>query len=122
MNVPRRAAKRIRVACGNDGRWSCSALALLLLLATCATISWGGVSALAQSEGKDLTDYLSGQVTAVHGGHIVIDGKEYALDADVTVIDDDGRPRTLKDFEVGSPVRFHLKRGRIDVLVLILPK
>jgi cytochrome oxidase Cu insertion factor (SCO1/SenC/PrrC family) len=122
MSAPDRVVERRRKVRGRDGRRPCIAGALLLLLIACAAVPWAMTAAMAQTEGKDLTDYRSGQVTAVHGSRIVIDGREYELDADVTVVDDDGKSRTLKDLEAGSPVRFHLKRGRIDVLVLILPK
>jgi hypothetical protein len=75
-----------------------------------------------QSESAPSVDMVSGQVTAKRGQSIEINGREYMLNRNVVIKDEEGRPRELKDFEQGTEVRFHLKQERIDQLVLILAK
>jgi len=83
----------------------------------------GGDESLAQMSGSgSLADFKSGQVTDRKGHQIEIDKKDYALQANVTVRDDEGRPRDLKEVTPGTFVQFHLKQGRIDQIVLELPR
>ena len=78
---------------------------------------------LAQMSGSgSLADFKSGQVTDKTKNRIEIDKKDYVLQANVTVRDDEGRPRDLSEVTPGAVVQFHLKQGRIDQLVLVLPK
>ena len=62
-----------------------------------------------------------GEVTGVGAKSIQINGKEYTLDPEVVVKDSSGAPRTLKDIVTGDLVQFHVKRTRIDQLILMLP-
>lgn len=83
----------------------------------------GGDEGLAQTSGSaSLADFKSGQVTDKKGSHLEIDKKDYVLQAKVTVTDDEGKPRDLSEVVPGAMVQFHLKQGRIDQLVLLLPK
>lgn len=78
---------------------------------------------LAQTSGSgSLADFQSGQVTDKHGNRLEIDKKDYLLKSDVTVRDDEGKQRELTEVAPGAMVQFHLKQGRIDQLVLILPR
>ena len=78
---------------------------------------------LAQTSGSgSLADFKSGQVTDKHGNRLEIDKKDYVLQANVTVRDDEGKPRDLGEVTPGAMVQFHLKQVRIDQLVLILPR
>ncbi len=78
---------------------------------------------LAQTSGSgSLADFKSGQVTGKHGNRLEIDKKDYVLQANVTVRDDEGKPKDLNDVTPGAMVQFHLKQGRIDQLVLLLPR
>ncbi len=78
---------------------------------------------LAQTSGSaSLADFKSGQVTDKTKNRLEIDKKDYVLQANVTVRDDEGRPRDLSEVVPGTMVQFHLKQGRIDQLVLVLPK
>ncbi|MGH7236190.1 MAG: hypothetical protein ACREIO_07385 [Nitrospiraceae bacterium] len=78
---------------------------------------------LAQTSGSgSLAEFKSGQVTDKKGNRIEIDKKDYVLKSDVTVRDDEGKKRELSEVAPGSMVQFHLKQGRIDQLVLVLPK
>jgi hypothetical protein len=78
---------------------------------------------LAQTSGSaSLADFKSGQVTDKKGNRLEIDKKDYVLRPDVTVRDDEGKPKDLSEVVPGAMVQFHLKQGRIDQLVLVLPK
>ena len=78
---------------------------------------------LAQTSGSgSLADFKSGQVTDKKGNRLEIDKKDYVLKSDVTVRDDEGRPRDLSEVAPGAIVQFHLKQGHIDQLVLVLPR
>ena len=72
--------------------------------------------------GGPLAGFFQGEVAETFRDAILIDGKRYDLRADVVIKDDRDQPRELKDFRAGSFVAYHLKMGRIDQLVLILPK
>ncbi len=76
-----------------------------------------GSSSLASS-----ANFQSGQVTAKLPNGLQIDHKNYRLDTRVTITDDEGRTRELKDLVRGSLVQFHLKRGRVDKIILLLPR
>ena len=79
--------------------------------------------ALAQTSGSgSLADFKSGRVTDKKGNRLEIDKKDYVLQANVTVRDEEGKPRDLSEVMPGAFVQFHLKQGRIDQLVLLLPK
>jgi len=101
------------------------AIALLII----GGVPIGGITlvgvdeSLAQTSGSaSLADFKSGQVTDKKGNRLEIDKKEYVLQANVTVRDDEGKPKDLSDVAPGAMVQFHLKQGRIDQLVLILPR
>lgn len=105
-----------------------------LLRVTVALLIIGGVpvggitldgvdEGLAQTSGSgSLADFKSGQVTDRQGNKLQIDKKDYLLKSDVTVRDDEGKKRELSEVVPGAMVQFHLKQGRIDQLVLILPR
>lgn len=92
-------------------------------------LSMAGIVMLVGSEGwgqgtaqESRLGYQTGQVTARHGQSIQINKKDYAVDDSVTVKDDEDRPRELKDIKEGSEVQFHLRRDKIDAIILILPR
>ncbi len=68
------------------------------------------------------TTLLSGVVTGKTASGIQIDNKTYLLAPKVTVKDEDGRVMSLEDLVPGVEVRFHLKRGKIDRIIVILPR
>ena len=63
-----------------------------------------------------------GEVTANRGEALYIDGNEYPLAVGVMVSDDYGSQKEVKDFVPGTYVKYHLKSGKIDIIVMILPK
>lgn len=66
--------------------------------------------------------FTPGEVTANWGEALSVDGQEYPLATGVMVSDDDGNQREVKDFVPGTSVKYHLKNGKIDIVVLVLPK
>ncbi len=77
----------------------------------------------AQTSGSgSLADFKSGQVTDKKGNRLEIDKKDYVLQSNVSVKDDEGKQRELSEVGPGAVVQFHLKQGRIDQLVLVLPR
>lgn len=60
--------------------------------------------------------------TNQEGGDLFIDDKRYAVLPSAIVTDDEGQLRALKEFIRGTLVRFHLRNGTIDQLVLMLPR
>ena len=65
---------------------------------------------------------IPGEVTANRGEALSIEGKEFSLAIGVMVSDDYGGQREVKDFAPGTYAKYHLKSGKIDILVLVLPK
>ncbi len=66
--------------------------------------------------------YKSGVVTAKTTSGIQINHRNYVMARTVTVTDDDGQTLTLADVGPGVEVKFHVKRGKIDELIVILPR
>ena len=92
--------------------------ALVLLLAGCVVI---GSLAGAFAEGVP-PGFKSGKVTAMRHQEIQVNLKNYRLHRTVKVQDDAGTLRELRDISKGSFVMFHLARGRVDQIILILPR
>ncbi len=85
-----------------------------LSIGTVQSVQAGGPTATAE--------FLSGSVTGKSGSGIQINNKNYGLHKKVTVEDNEGYPRSLKELEVDSQVKFHLKKGKIDKIILVLPR
>ena len=66
--------------------------------------------------------YKSGVVTAVSTSGIQINHQNYVMARNATVTDDEGQALDLADFGPGVEVKFHVKRGKIDELIVILPR
>lgn len=97
-----------------------SAIAVIIVLGTLIVISTSGIVA-AQKEGSGIEDFVVGEVTGKRENLIRIDSKEYSFFADVIVKDQTMTPRTLQDVVPGTQVMFHLKQGRIDQIIILLP-
>lgn len=67
-------------------------------------------------------NFQSGMVSNVSSNQIRINETNYPLDAHVTVSDDEGHPRDLKAVAPDSQVRYHVRHGHIDQIVIMLPK
>ena len=108
-------------------RGSLLRIALVLLVVGGTTISdlslQGIAGGWAQTLDRgSLVNLKLGHVTAMRGTDIQIDHKEYPLTSDVTITDDEGRPKDLKDLGPGTLVRFHVKNNQIDQIVIMLPR
>ena len=67
--------------------------------------------------------YKNGQVTEVRPpSSIEIEERSYELKADVMIVDREGEPLELARILPTSLVKFHLKEGKIDKMVVTLPQ
>ncbi len=92
--------------------------ALVLLLAGCMVLgSLAGSFAQSVPPG-----FKMGTVTAMRHQEIQVNLRNYPLRKKVRVRDDEGKLKDLRDVSKGSLVMFHLARGRVDQIILILPR
>jgi len=66
--------------------------------------------------------FQSGVIDEVQGSTIRIDGRSYVLKSAVLVVDHEGEPLELERIIPTSRVKFHLKEGHIDKMVVTLPQ
>lgn len=66
--------------------------------------------------------FQSGVVDEVQGSTIRIDGRSYVLKAAVVVVTHEGESLELERIIPTSLVKFHLKEGHIDKMVVKLPQ
>ncbi|HJR77289.1 MAG TPA: hypothetical protein VJ805_09955 [Nitrospiraceae bacterium] len=95
-------------------------IVILALLAVNGEIAVG----LCQTVSPPMTvGYKSGQVTEVRPpSSIEIDERSYELRANVMIVDREGEPLELARILPTSLVKFHLKEGKIDKMVVTLPQ
>ncbi|WP_447600974.1 hypothetical protein [Nitrospira sp. Nam80] len=63
-----------------------------------------------------------GMVTEIHQTTIEIDNKTYGLKPEVVIVDDQGQPIEIGSVVTNAEVKFHVKEGRIDKMVVSLPR
>jgi hypothetical protein len=100
---------------------SISAIALIVVLGTLMVTATSDIVSAAQKEVSQLEDFVMGEVSGKREDVIRIDRREYPFFADVIVKDQNLTPRALKDVVPGTQVMFHLKQGRIDQIIILLP-
>ena len=66
--------------------------------------------------------FQSGVIDEVQGSTIRIDGRSYVLKSAVVVVNHEGEPLELERIIPTSLVKFHLKEGHIDKMVVTLPQ
>lgn len=66
--------------------------------------------------------FQSGVIDEVQGSSIRIDGRSYVLKSAVVVLTHEGEPLEIERIIPTSLVRFHLKEGHIDKMVVTLPQ
>ena len=66
--------------------------------------------------------YKSGHVNEVRSTSIEIDERSYELKSDVIILDHEGNPLELDRIVPTSLVKFHLKEGHVDKMVVTLPQ
>lgn len=64
----------------------------------------------------------TGMVTSVNSGQIRVNDTNYPLDTAVSVSDDEGHPRDLKAVVPETQILYHVHRGHVDHIVVVLPK
>ncbi len=113
-----------------DERTGGLALALLAtLLAGGITLGTAGMGWTEQIETPPpppfsaslLATFKNGKITGVHGTTVQIDNTDYELRPDVQIQNPGGGQMEAHDIRKGALARFHLKQGRIDMLVVFLP-
>lgn len=126
MKYQRSFRAESRRRCANRSGWMRNGLAIVVAVGFAAGLSlvtsrtaWADAPEIAIAVSVQLTD---GEVTANRGETLSIYEKEYPLATGVKVSDDNGNQREVKDFTPGTYVKYHLKSGKIDILVLMLPK
>jgi hypothetical protein len=105
--------------------WVGALLWIALIIVAVLAIFVGGGWAQTTDSGSSPDSkirFQSGQVTAKQGNSLQINKQSYSLHPEVIITDDEGKPRNEKDLVPGVEVRFHLKRGIIDQVIVILPK
>lgn len=91
--------------------------ALLLMLSPAAGIQPAGAQ-----EPLALAEYRSGVVTDNSGTVLYIDDRAYRLDPGVTVTDEEGRVQAIQGLKRGDVIKFHLRNGKVDQIIWILPR
>ena len=66
--------------------------------------------------------FQSGVIDEVQGSTIRIDGRSYVLKSMVVVVNHEGESLELERIIPTSRVKFHLKEGHIDKMVVTLPQ
>ncbi len=66
--------------------------------------------------------FQSGVIDEVEGSTIRIDGRTYVLKSAVVVVDHEGEPLAVERIIPTSRVKFHLKEGQIDKMMVTLPQ
>ena len=96
---------------------------ILILLMVGSVPAVGASGSWAQTTSPESTvSFQSGQVTAKQGSILQINNQNYTLAPEAIIKDDEGKPRGEKDLTPGTEVRFHVKRGDIDQIVVVLPR
>lgn len=101
------------------------------ILLTVSLLTIIGLHMSFESDGLSQTDVLSpvatagfksGVITDVRGSTIYIDDRSYEIKSNVVVVDHEGEPLEVERIIPTSQVKFHLKEGHIDKMVVKLPQ
>jgi hypothetical protein len=68
-----------------------------------------------------MSTFQAGMITGVHGTTVQINGKDYDLQPNVQIKKPDGMVMEAQNIRKGALAQFHLKQGKIDQLVVLLP-
>lgn len=97
------------------------AVAMIVMPATLSVQLGFDIAGAAPREANEIEGFVMGHVTGKRENLLQIDNKEYPFFADVIVKDQNLTPMALKDIVPGTQVMFHLKQGRIDQIIILLP-
>jgi hypothetical protein len=105
--------------------WAGALLWITLIIVAVLALFVGGGWAQTTAPESSLDSkirFQSGQVTAKQGSTLQINNQNYTLAPEALIKDDEGKPRAEKDLTPGTEVRFHVKRGDIDQIVVVLTR
>lgn len=112
---------------GRDGRRNGLVFALLAVLAVGGLtfaetdMSWAQAAPQPPPPFPNMSTFKNGRITGVHGTTVQIDGKDFELQPDVVIKKPEGNEMEVHDIRRNALAQYHLKQGRIDMLVVILP-
>ena len=101
---------------------------LLVVLGLVALLLFGPSLSFAQTEPTQETmlfstvGFQAGVIDEVQGATIRIDGRSYVLKSAIVVVTHEWEPLELARIIPTSLVKFHLKEGHIDKMVVTLPQ
>ncbi len=98
------------------------ALGLLALMQVVPFVSTVGFAQTEIVMPFSTAGFQSGVIDEVQGSTIRIDGRSYVLKSAVLVVNHEGEPLELERIIPTSLVKFHLKEGHIDKMVVKLPQ
>lgn len=103
-------------------------IVVLGLLTLGQVVSTGSFASFAETEQAQeamrfaTAGFQSGVIDEVQGSSIRIDGRSYVLKSAVVVLTHEGEPLEIERIIPTSLVKFHLKEGHIDKMVVTLPQ
>lgn len=111
-----------RVRSRLDVSWPSYLLAAaMLLLVNFPVILTAAVVMAASTDASEIDNFEKGEVAAKRDHALLINNKEYSVLADVTVKDTTLTSRNFNDVVPGIEILFHIRQGRIDQIIIILP-
>lgn len=99
-----------------------SLLALMQMVSSVSSLSFAQTEQPQEAMRFATAGFQSGVVDEVQGSTIRIDGRSYVLKSAVVIVNHEGEPLEIERIISTSLVKFHLKEGHIDKMVVTLPQ
>ncbi len=106
----------------SKGSWRKVLGPVLVVALFLGALAAGPVGASDRSGRSGATAFLSGVVTGEDRSGIRINDRTYALDSRATLTDEEGEEVDWSQLVRDVPVKFHLRRGKIDQIIVFLPR
>ena len=97
-------------------------LVLVQMVPSVSSISFAQTGQTQETMLFSTVGFQSGVIDEVQGSSIRIDGRSYVLKSAVVVVNHEGEPLEIERIIPTSLVKFHLKEGHIDKMVVTLPQ
>ncbi len=97
-------------------------LALMQMVSSVSSLSFAQTEQPQEAMPFSTAGFQSGVVDEVQGSTIRIDGRSYVLKSVVVIVNHEGEPLEIERIIPTSLVKFHLKEGHIDKMVVTLPQ
>ncbi len=104
-------------ASGLKALWPVLAVALFL-----GALAAGPAGASDRSGRSEAPAFLSGVVTGEDRSGVRINDRTYAVHSRATLTDEEGEEVDWNQLVRGVQVKFHLRRGKIDQIIVFLPR